>query len=185
MGALGIGGCSPSPCGLEYLGDASAEPTLEVVTIDWEGQGSAIDDGGDVAIVIPPQGGRVVFAGAHVRNFPPCGATLSGVLRDPISKQVRLDFRTINLKPVGDGSGGSVDADISTFSNIPVCSNQWADQDVFDQSFELVVTVESADGEKKIDRTLNVIPRCNPSDVGCECLCKQGYMLGEACGGQP
>lgn len=188
VAALGLAaaGCGPtSPCGLPNVGDPGAEPELEVFSIGASGEVVELADGASIDIVIPPQGGRVVFAGARVNNMEACGVTLAGVLRDPVSNQIRLDTRTINLEPQPEGTGGSDPGDISTFSNIPVCSNQWADQDVFDQTFALEVSVTSADGLHVVSRTTQVVPRCDPADVGCECLCKQGYVLGETCGGQP
>jgi hypothetical protein len=123
-----------------------------------------------------------VFVGAVATNIAACGVELSGVLRDTSSGQVRVDARTANLVPRGDGWGGPVDGDISTFSNIPLCPNQWASTAVYDSSFELTVSVTEPGG-RSASQTIQVTPVCGEPmhEAECLCQCQQGYMLGEMC----
>ncbi len=126
----------------------------------------------------------MIFVGVRVTNIDPCLMKLSGALRDLTTTpgQVRLDNRTVNLVPTGDGFGASLDVDISTFSNIPVCPNQWASADVFDQTFELEIRVDDKGG-RTATKKVKVVPRC--SEIGkeaeCFCICRKGYKLGEVC----
>ncbi|GAC1546919.1 MAG: hypothetical protein NVS3B10_10840 [Polyangiales bacterium] len=149
-----------------------------------DGRSSKVNDGDDVALTFPPQGGRVIFAGVRATNLDPCAVKLSGALRDETSLNVRVDTRTVNLKPTGDGWGASLDTDISSFSNVPTCPNQWADTDVFDHEFELTLTVTERGG-RTATQTLKVKPRCaEPArEAECRCICKRGYVLGESCAG--
>jgi hypothetical protein len=154
---------------------------MEVIALDPTYVSHPVADGDTVSVLFPPQGGRVIFAGARVTNLSPC-VQLSGALRDPVSNQVRFENRTVHLEPQADGWAASVDADISTFSNIPVCPNQWSSQDVFDQDYQLTLQVVDRE-ERSVARTLTVRPACNEPGFAdeCLCLCKQGYQLGEAC----
>lgn len=176
-----IGGCK-----LPYLGDPDAPMEVNVVALGSDGMLKPITEGSDITLVFPPQGGRVVFAGVRARNVNPCGVRLSGALRDPLSKQVRLDSRIINLQVATDGYGQSDIADIFTFANISACPNQWSDQDLMDQPYELTVTLTDND-DKKVTHVLQVIPRCDePGQISaCRCQCDAEYVLGMACVGLP
>jgi hypothetical protein len=191
-GEDGTGGAAGAPdsCTLEYIGDKDAPIEMEIVTLDPQYEAQPFTSGGDVSILFPPQGGRVVFAGVRAKNLDPCAVRLSGAVRDPASGQVRLDTRTVNLDPTDDGWGASDPGDISTFSNVPVCPNNWASTDVFDQPFTLVVSVRDRAGKERMTE-LDVVPRCDETSTidgqdqdlqkECLCICKQGYITGEMC----
>lgn len=175
-------------CKLEYVGDKAADIELEVVTLDPSYKAQPFTDGGDASILQPPQGGRVVFLGVKAKNIDPCGVKLSGAIRDPSTMATRLDTRTVNLDVTADGWAASDETDISTFSNVPVCSNNWASTDVFDQTFKMILSVTDRAG-KKASVTYDVVPRCdevkidNGQDVqkDCLCICKLGYVTGQSC----
>lgn len=196
--AVAVAGCSSSaeeptsPCATGYLGDPAAAPELELRALKADGTDVPLADGDDLAILFPPQGGRVAFVGIRVRNVDGCAMQITGALRDPVSKQLRLDGRTTNLRRDTDGWGVSgrgvttniVDsAEIGDYANVPICPNQWASQDIYDQRFTLDVQIVDRAG-KRADRTLTVVPRCaDPGEraTSCRCLCKEGYVLGETC----
>jgi hypothetical protein len=172
-----IGGCK-----LAYLGDPSAEPILEVIALGPEGEIQTVSDGGNVSLIFPPQGGRVVFAGVRATNVDPCAVRIAGALRDPTTKQVRLDTRIINLEPTEDGYGRSAPTDISTFANIPACPNQWAEDDLFDKPYELTISLTDRDG-RKVTKIMTVTPRCDEPgrEAECLCMCDGDYVLGMQC----
>ncbi|HVK67466.1 MAG TPA: hypothetical protein VM694_23430 [Polyangium sp.] len=172
-----IGGCK-----LAYLGDPSAEPIMEVIALGPEGEIQPISDGSSISLIFPPQGGRVVFAGVRATNIDPCAVRIAGALRDPVTKQVRLDNRTVNLAPTDDGYGRSAPTDISSFSNIAACPNQWAEDDLFDKPYELTVSVTDRDG-KKVTKIMTVTPRCDEPgrEAECLCMCAGNYILGMQC----
>lgn len=180
-------------CPAGFLGDPAKDPVIELRALRANGTDVPIAEGDDLAVVFPPQGGRVAFVGVRAINVDGCGMQLVGALRDPLSKQVRLDGRTVNLRKEPDGWGttgrgaetdlGSSDA-IGDYSNVPLCPNQWADQDLFDQPFELEVQIKDRRG-KTASKKIHVTPRCaepGEKETACRCLCRKGYVLGETCG---
>ncbi|WP_437334048.1 hypothetical protein [Sorangium sp. So ce394] len=185
--ACGDDGEPPPPvveemCKLGTLGEEGAPIQIDVIALDSSGVSRPVSDGDAVDIVMPPQGGRVLFLGVRATNLGACGVQLSGALRDPGSGRVMSESRTVNLKPTGDGWGASVDVDISTFANVGVCPNNWSSRDIFDQDYEIVVQVKDREG-RTASHTTQVRPACNEPEleVECRCICKHGYILGEAC----
>ena len=182
-----------SKCAAGFIGDPAKEPVLELRALRANGTDVALNEGDDLAVAFPPQGGRVAFVGVRAMNIDGCGLQITGALRDPISKEIRLDGRTVNLRREADGwgtTGQGAAADLASsqaigdYSNIPLCPNQWASQDVDDNVFELEVSVQDA-RKKAAAVTIHVTPRCaepGEKEISCRCLCKQGYVLGESCG---
>jgi hypothetical protein len=182
----------PAPdaeCAAGILGDATKDMTFEFRVLHPDGSDNAVEDGGDVALILPPQGGRVVFVGVRATNLDGCAVTLTGALRDEATNQVVFDKRTVNLNPTGDGWGTSgsptqsISAARDTYANVPMCPNQWATTDIYDHEFKLEVTLEDR-AHKKLNKSIKVTPRCaEPGDklAECLCICKLGYILGEKC----
>jgi hypothetical protein len=180
-------------CATGYLGDRAAEVQIELRALRADGRDVALADGDDLDVIFPPQGGRVAFVGVRATNLDGCAVQVIGALRDPTSKQVRVDGRTVNLRADDDGwgvTGRGVStqledaAEIADYSNVPLCPNQWATQDVFDAPFELEVRVSDKQG-KTAAKAITVTPRCaepGAKETACRCLCRHGYKLGETCG---
>jgi hypothetical protein len=176
-------------CSGGVLGDATAAIQFDVTT-----PGATTDvvlrDGDPLGIDLPPQGGRVVFIGVRATNLEACGVQLSGALRDEATQQVRVDARTVNLIPSGDGwgtsaiQGTSPTSQLANYSNIPVCPNEWASTDIFDHPFALEVTLTDRNG-RKATKIVHVVPKCI-DDIQysrCQCICRAGYHLGDTCAG--
>lgn len=184
--ACGDDGEPPPPvedaCALGYLGEEGADLQMEVIALGSSGAARPVSDGDGVDIVMPPQGGRVIFLGVRATNLSACAVQLSGSLRDTETGRVMSESRTVNLKPAGDGWGASVDADISTFANVGVCPNNWSGRNLFDEDYEIVVQVKDREG-RTAKQVRQVRPACNEPEfeVECRCICKHGYILGEAC----
>ncbi|MEW5854939.1 MAG: hypothetical protein AB2A00_39550 [Myxococcota bacterium] len=174
----GGGGCRLSP-----LGDPSQPMEMEVVALQPSGTSVPLHDGDDVSLIFPPQGGRVIFLGVRATNIDPCAARLSGSVKDLTTGQVRVDVRTVNLKDLGGGFGGSSDSNIATFANVPMCPNQWASTAVYDQPFQLEVSLRERNTGREKKVQMNVTPRCNEPGMEeeCLCICKDDYVLGETC----
>jgi hypothetical protein len=183
-----------SVCPTGFLGDPSKEPIIELRALLADGSDVPIAEGDDLAIIFPPQGGRVAFVGVRATNIDGCGVQVTGTLRDRSSKQIRFDGRTVNLRREPDGFGTTGrgtktniedSAEIGDYSNIPLCPNQWADEDVFDRPYDLEVEVVDRQQKKKVVKTIGVVPRCaepGAKETACRCLCKKGYVGGESCG---
>ncbi len=192
-----LSACSPPPdpvedggviggCKLPFVGDPNAPMEMNVVAINPDYQLETLEEGSDVSIMTPPQEGRVLFIGVRARNVNPCAVRLTGALRDPVSKQVRLDSRIINLQVTADGYGQSDITDptigIFNFANIAVCPNQWSSQDLMDVPYELTVSLTDKE-ERKVTKVMKVVPRCNePGHIEvCRCRCDSEYTLGIDC----
>jgi hypothetical protein len=183
----------PSVCPTGYLGDVSAPIEVELRALKADGTDVPLNDGDDLAIIFPPQGGRVAFVGVRAKNLDGCGVQITGALRDLDTQQVRLDGRTVNLKKqddgygvTGQGTGPDIanSGEIGDYSNVPLCPNQWASKDIYDHPFELEFLVVDRN-RKMTSKKITVTPRCaEPGDklTACRCLCRNGYVLGEPCG---
>lgn len=178
----GGGGGGPPGCELTYLGDSVAEIEMELVFSGGDAADHPLTDGAVIDLVLPPQGGRVLFVGVRATNLDPCEAELSGVLRDLDTQQVRFDTRTVNLTPDGSGWGRSASGDLSSYANIPVCHNTWLEKDAYENDFELEVNLKDREG-KTAQVKLMVRPTCSEPAVydECRCICRGGYVLGEMC----
>lgn len=123
----------------------------------------------------------MILVGVRAENIDPCGVELVGSIRDPVTKQVRLDHRTTNLRSTG-AVAESVPEDMSSYANIPACPNQWASSDVDGHLFELTVTVTDRAG-RTAEKTLSAQPYCSEpeNEAECLCICQQGYVLGQMC----
>jgi hypothetical protein len=175
-------------CSTPYAGDRGAAAEIVPIVLGPGAAVAVVDAGAEVPMIFPPQGGRVIFAGVRATNVDPCAVTLSGALRDEATKQVRVDIRTVNLVPASAGWVESDPKDISSFSNIPVCPNQWSKTSLFDAAYELVLSLTDGAG-KTATTTIEVHPTCAEPDklAECMCICMAGYVLGQSCadGGAP
>lgn len=172
----------PPGCELPFLGDASQDPSIELIYFGADEKDHPVTNGGTIDLILPPQGGRVLFVGVRVTDVDPCGVRLTGALRERATGQVRFDTRTVNLRDAGDGLGASTPGDIASYANIPICPNQWTARDTFDESFELEVAVEDSRG-RSASKLVEVVPICAQAEheAECLCICKGGYVLGEQC----
>ena len=169
-------------CNLPFAGDPSLPPVYELITMTDGQEIVPLMPGGGLPLMFPPQGGRVSFVGVRAQNVDPCTVELSASLRDPLSGQVRLESRTVNLRINEDGGAQSSRSTLSTWSNIPLCPNQWASQDIQGHVFRLDVSMVERGGRQYQD-TLLVVPFCaEPSQfAGCDCMCRKDYRLGMTC----
>ncbi|HRI66489.1 MAG TPA: hypothetical protein PK156_19710 [Polyangium sp.] len=189
-----LSACSPPPdpvddggvvgaCKLPFVGDPNAPMEVSIIAIGPTlQQVGTIEEGADVSLMTPPQEGRVLFLGVRARNVNPCAVRLSGAVRDPVSKQINLDTRIINLQVTEDGYAQSDVTDIFTFANVPACPNHWSSQDLMDVPYEITVSLTDKD-ERKVTKVMQVVPRCNePGHIEvCRCRCDSEYELGMDC----
>ncbi|WP_146210128.1 hypothetical protein [Vitiosangium sp. GDMCC 1.1324] len=170
-------------CGIPYLGDINGPLDYTPTALGPDSKSSPIGAGSTVTIKEPPQGGRVSFIGVRdAINMDPCSATLIGSLKDPSSGKLVADYRTTTLERGTDGRGASIDEDISSFSNVTLCPNNWSSKDIFDQDYELTIILKDGRG-KALQKVFTVRLACNVpgEDAYCRCICKQGYKLGDPC----
>ncbi len=181
--SVGDAGPDAGPaCSTPYAGEQGAAAQIEVIALGPGQALNVVDAGASVPLVFPPQGGRVIFAGVRALNLDPCAVTLAGALRDEATMEVRVDTRIVNLVPAGGGWVESNPTDISTFSNIPVCPNEWSMTSIYGAAYQLVTSVTDSAG-KTATETLEVHPTCaEPENLAeCLCICMAGYVLGQSC----
>lgn len=190
LGSLGPG-CAPDPgpdpepgpCGLKYLGSPNSPPSFTLLALGPDMKSRTLEDGGSVSLITPLQGGLVAFLGVGgATNLDPCAVTLRAAVRDPVSHQLQLDARTVNLMLDAQGQGMSDELDFSTFANVPMCPNQWSSEDVFDQDYTLTVTLTDRH-QRSATQTITIRPACDVPgrEDYCRCICREGYKLGDPC----
>lgn len=195
--SAGASGCGPDPtppvdagadakvgCTLPFIGDATQPTEIEIIALKADYTSVPVAAGDSVALLFPPQGGRVIFAGVRARNVDPCNLQLSGAVRDLDTAQLRVDARTINLEATSDGWGRSSDADIASFANVPMCPNQWSKTNIYGTKYELEVSITDR-AKHTTTKKVTVTPACAEpeNEAECTCICRGGYVLGESCNG--
>jgi hypothetical protein len=199
LAALALWACRPGneappgddggpPCPVGFLGDEAGAPDFDFQVLEADDTVAPLVDGASVPMILPPQGGRVIFVGVRATNVDGCELQLTGALRDLTTQQVRVDSRTVNLIDTGDGYGVSgtasmaIAAAIANFSNIPLCPNEWASTNLYGNVFGLEVTIQDREG-RQLTKKIQVTPECGqPANLSqCLCICAAGYVLGQPC----
>lgn len=184
----GGSGMDAEPCPVGYFGVEGGTPDFDMQVLEADQTVAALNDGDSVPILLPPQGGRVIFVGVRATNIDGCRLQLTGALRDLTTQQVRVDSRTVNLLDAGDGYGVSGDqataasTAIASFSNIAVCPNEWSPTNIYGNVYGVEVTILDREG-RTLTKKIQVTPECSDPDSRevCLCICKGGYILGESC----
>lgn len=178
-GAGGAGG-SGGTCTKPTYGDPTQPIEIQAFAGDGGGLRLSVDAGSKIPLIVPPQGGRVLFLGAKVRNLSSCGVQVKGVLRDAMGK-TQVDKRTTNLLSTGDGWAETDSMDFASLANVNACPNGWSEGNAFGP-MQIEIEVVDAMG-RKATVVRDVVLEC-PDDAGksfCECQCKAGYVLGQPC----
>ncbi len=82
-----------SVCPAGYLGDRAKDPIIELRALRADGTDVPIADGADLAVLFPPQGGRVAFVGVRATNLDGCGVQVTGALMSYVSEEVSSSER--------------------------------------------------------------------------------------------
>lgn len=163
------------------VGSIDNDIDLGLIAQDFYGENRPITDGAEIPLVgAESQGGSgtLLAIGVRASNLYVNQITFQASIEDPVSGRIRLDRRTIHLTPGNDGYAQS--GLISNFSNLPVCPNQWSDQDLYGNAFTLSVSITDNRG-REAHTDLTVVPQCEEGDVRCLCICQTGYELGSDC----
>ncbi|HEY6458797.1 MAG TPA: hypothetical protein VIY73_01565 [Polyangiaceae bacterium] len=188
-GPDGADATEETDCPVGFLGDEGGAPAFDIQILEADESVAQIADGASVPMILPPQGGRVIFVGVHATNVDGCELQLTGALRDLTTQEVRVDSRTINLIDTHDGYGvsglpnTSVSSAITNFSNVALCPNEWSPTNIYGTQYGLEVTIQDREG-RQVTNKIKVTPECGqPENLDqCLCICKGGYVLGESCG---
>ena len=173
------------PCaGGVAVGDLDAGVEMEIV-VQAGCAATPVADGGTIPLIEPPQGGKVIIAGARVRNIMNKRVRVSGWLRDTDSPNVfGLVIQTVLLDV--DGEGWLIPrnpASIDNYANIAACPSQGLPRDVHDQPWRLGIRVEDCGG-RMAEKEILVTPTCAVTDpascipevtIPCDCQCDMSY----------
>jgi hypothetical protein len=180
------GGCGDDGPTVCPIGDRSLP--IEIVPVHWPADGDVTDlaDGGDVDLVRPLQGGKVIFVGVRARNVDGCNLQLTAALRALGSQQViALEQRPVQLAVGSDGWGHAASA-FDHLANVPACPNAAATVDVDGATWRLELRLEEPGG-RMAETSLTVRPRCGLADQRdeCACECDSDFQIGGACPTDP
>lgn len=162
------------------IGDLSQPPELVIMHVDPTGTLVESQPGADAQIGIPPQGGRALTFGARVKNLDGCGVVVTAWMRGPCAPAIlKLDNRTLSY-PLREGPDGWAQTATDQYTLLQTCPATNLDRDVFDNAFRFTLAVEDRDG-RRVEREVDLVPRCAADDAECRCECDASYALGQAC----
>ena len=156
---------------------------VEMEIIQRQGTAAVpVNDDDTVDLIFPPQAGRVIIAGAHLKNAP-TNVNVKGWLTDPDapSEIIGLVINPVTYAdaPAADGwTYPRQQAEISDYANISACPKQGLPQDVNDQVWTLHIEIlDSCGMETLASKTVNVTPVCSEAGMIDQCVweCDQGY----------
>jgi hypothetical protein len=176
-------------CTQGFVGDPSQPVVARPFILDVSSDGTSVTrmdlaDGGASPLIIPTQGGFVVFAGLALKNVDSCNVTMSGeyldasgqmVLSNRDTRQTRLD-----LSPTADGYYLPADLDtLSTVPNVPLCPDLLG-VNIADTPAILKLTATDKNG-RTITTMTKSAPSCTHPDTKgfCECVCGANYQPGK------
>ena len=164
------------------LGDPDAPAQLEILHRD--GDYVTTTPGSRVPITRGPQGGWLMYFGARATNLDGCKVDITTSFRDVVDGQLlKVDRRATILDDTGDGWGGTRASRIAV---LPMCPQITATRDLYDQPYEVTVTLDDAYGQHA-SQSIVIVPTCPDPDVTgrCKCECDWAYAVGADCSGLP
>jgi hypothetical protein len=172
------------PC---FIGDGDAAAEIELVFRTLEGAVADVIDGGDVPLILPPQGGKVTLIGVRAKNVT-CRALLNAGLLDECQDPPRVigrEGRPIELVESDDGFGRPrFPETLQNYANIPVCPNFASATDGDQQPYRLEVRVTEDSRAGEDERRTHVLeatvtPTCAEPELedACRCECDADFSL--------
>jgi len=141
-------------------------------------------DGGEVSLILPPQGGKVFLVGVRARNLDVCNVRLASAIRDHCTGRiVGRDGRPIFMVKGADGwAVPRQPHELSDYANVPACPSFGTERDVDGEPYDLELSLIDGRGREILINS-TVVPVCaEPGVAGqCECECDKDYRLGAAC----
>lgn len=167
-----------------FVGDPNAPLEVEPIYRTVAGEMAPLADGGDVPLILPPQGGKVFLVGVRARNLDVCSVRISAaVIDDCGGRVVARDGRPVFLVPDADGwAVPRQPHELSDYANVPACPSFGTDRDVNGEKYRLVLSIVDGGG-RTVDLERQVVPICAEPQFAaqCECECDRSYILGRAC----
>jgi hypothetical protein len=182
-------GPEPVDAGVEppvecFFGDPSEEPVAELVHRVGIGA-ELLTEGGDVDMILPPQGGKVILVGVRAKNVNLCAVGVSAAVRDTCDGGLLTrEGRGISLVAGDDGWAYPANPDLlDNYANVAMCPNRASSRDIDGYPYEIEVRLTDQLTRKNVLLTMGIVPRCNEANVlaECECTCDNEYELGIDC----
>src|SRR5688572_190676 len=167
-----------------FVGDPAAQPEIEAVFRDVDGEMKPLLAGGNIPLILPPQGGKVMFVGVRAKNVDGCPVDINTSIRDTCSNAIiALERRPVTLTEDGTGWLEPLQkSELTNYSNLPACPRANLERDVHEQPYLLNVRVTDKDG-RTAEKQIEVVPFCGEPDQmdRCICECRSDYTLGQEC----
>lgn len=184
--ASAVVGCSDDSGTSSPPGPAATKLSVVPAIFVGENQPMAeLADGGSLPLVVPPQGGHVLFVGASIKGARSSVVKLRSVLTAPDGTVVAADARTVALEvdPDDPTKQRTKVASYTQQSNLTLCPNYNA-RAVDGEEHELLIEVTElyVDGAQPASTTRKVTPGCatsGPDAQLCACECGASYVLGK------
>jgi len=173
-----------------FFGDASAQPEGELVFLDENFTLQPLVSGQAVPAILPPQGGKVIFVGARIKNMDMCSLQANGGVFDDCQTPPRIigrEGRGIQMV-ITDGLPFAEPADPTTLNNyvnIPLCGNFTSSRDIDGEPYRVEIRFSDR-ARRTLVLQADVTPFCpgTPGDgvfEQCECECDADYSFETAC----
>ncbi len=176
--------CSEADSDECFIGDVNRAIELQIVHRAIGGGVVQTQDGGEVPLILPPQGGKVMLIGVRAKNLDACPITLTSGFRDPGAEDLlALEQRSVILVEGPDGWGEPKEPlALHNYSNLPACPREGLSRNVYDEPYELEVLVEDKSG-RRASSTQMIVPKCAEPEFeeSCRCECSKDYDYGESC----
>ena len=160
-------------------GSLSQPVALQLIGVAENGSPIELHDGDALPLLVPPQGGSVLYAGARATNLRICGVTMSAHLVDPNGGGAlsNLDARSSDLTEEHGNFHGSPTFHLtSDLPNIPACPDALG-KGLDGKDAILEVTVKDYEGHTG-KASVHVVPTCPASNKLCTCVCGPNYHGG-------
>ncbi|MBI4820668.1 MAG: hypothetical protein HY791_30670 [Deltaproteobacteria bacterium] len=171
-----------------FLGDPSKSAIIEPIFRQVDGSIAKLEEGSSVPLILPPQGGKVIFVGVRAQNLDGCPIEISASMRDPCSNAlVALERRPIRLTPTASGwLEPLLPTEIVNYSNLPACPRAGLERDIEGQPYEITIRVEDKSG-RKAEAKVSAVPFCAEPEFRdrCTCECRAAYRQGDTCEALP
>jgi hypothetical protein len=177
-----------------FFGDEDAEPVVELYQRTLDGGIVPIAEGGEVPLILPPQGGKVILVGVRAKNVDLCALSITAAVHDECTavdggfgRIVGREGRPLHLEAADDGWAYPIAPDtLTNWANVPMCPNTAFPRDMDGEPYLLRIRI--VDGSVTPRRTAlaeaHITPVCaEPRNLAeCQCQCDKDYVLGQQCG---
>lgn len=165
------------------IGDMSKDIELEIIHRKVGGGVATTMADGEVPLILPPQGGKVMLVGVRARNVDGCPLTVTSSLRDQCTGElIALEKRPVLLELVNGWGEPQQPNELNNYSNLPACPRQGLRRQVNDEPYELELIVEDKTG-RKASKKLMIVPTCAEpvNEMQCRCECTTDYATAPSC----